>query len=390
MTDGGSTKQHIVVLGAQPEWLSGLRGPMIRDFLSRGHRVTAIGAEEIPHVRAALESWGAHYVVVPIRRAGLNPLADASAMIALWRTLRRLRPDMVFAYTVKPVVYGMPVAWAAGVKQRFAMITGRGYSFQPGAELSRRIARVAATLLYRFGLRFANGVLFHNDDDRRMFQQTGMLSQSTRVRRIWGSGIDLAHHLPEAMPTGPMRFLMVGRLIQDKGVREFVSAAESVKHRHPDVEFRLVGPTDPSPNGVNADEIARWKAVGAVDYIGPVLDVRPEIAACHVLVLPSYAEGLPRSTLEAMAAGRAVITTDAPGCADTVKNGESGWVVPVRDAAAIADAMEKCIADPAFVARAGQAGLAYAHERFDVAKVNAAIADFLGLAQSPSATSPPS
>ena len=221
--------------------------------------------------------------------------------------------------------------------------------------------------------------IYADDDDRRMFQQTGMLSQSTRVRRIWGSGIDLAHHLPEPMPDEPMRFLMVGRLIQDKGVREFVAAAETVKAHHPAIEFRLVGPTDPSPNGVTADEIARWKSVGAVNYIGPVLDVRPEIAACHVLVLPSYAEGLPRSTLEAMAAGRAVITTDAPGCADTVKNGETGWVVPVRNATAIAEAMEKCIADPAFVERAGQAGLAYAHERFDVAKVNADIADFLGL-----------
>ena len=213
-----------------------------------------------------------------------------------------------------------------------------------------------------------------------MFQTSGMLSESTRVRRIWGSGIDLVHHLPEPMPDGVMRFLMVGRLIQDKGVREFVAAAETVKARRPDIEFRLVGPTDPSPNGVTAEEIDRWKSVGAVDYAGPVLDVRPEIAACHVLVLPSYAEGLPRSTLEAMAAGRAVITTDAPGCADTVKNGETGWVVPVRDAAAIAAAMERCIADPAFVYRAGKAGLAFARERFDVAKVNDDIADFLGLA----------
>lgn len=178
-----------------------------------------------------------------------------------------------------------------------------------------------------------------------------------------------------------MSFLMVGRLIRDKGVNEYVAAAEAVKARHPEVRFHLVGPTDPSPNGVTADEIARWAQVGAVDYTGPSKDVRPDIAGCHVLVLPSYAEGLPRSVLEAMAAGRAVITTDAPGCSDTVEDGVTGWRVPVRDAGAIAEAMERCIADPDFVARAGQAGLKLARERFDVMSINADIAEFLSLGE---------
>lgn len=369
----------IVVLGAQPEWLSGMRGPMIREFLARGHDVTAIGAEEIEHVRTVLEGWGARYVVVPIRRAGLNPIADLGAIFSLYRALRRLKPDLVFAYTVKPIVYGLPVAWAAGVRRRFAMITGRGYAFQPGKELSRHIARILTVSLYKLSLKFADGILFHNNDDRDLFVSRRMIGRKTGTRRIWGSGIDLDHYQPQPVKRGPAVFLMIGRLIIDKGVREYVAAAEMLKRKYPEVRFRLVGPSDPSPNGITASEIQRWRDGGFVDYVGPLIDVRGEIAESHVVVLPSYAEGLPRSVLEGMATGRAIITTDAPGCSDTVEEGVSGYRVPVRNVAALAEAMEKAILDPHFVASAGQAGLALARDRFDVRKVNAEIAGFLAI-----------
>jgi glycosyltransferase involved in cell wall biosynthesis len=369
----------VVVLGAQPEWLSGLRGPMIREFLARGHQVIAIGSDEIEHVRSALEGWGARYVVVPMRRAGLNPITDIWTIVALFRTFRRLKPDVLLAYTVKPIVYGLPVAWAAAVKRRFAMITGRGYAFQPGPEISRYVARAVTTCLYKFSLCFADGILFHNNDDHRFFESRRIIGRDKNTRRIWGSGIDLDHFQPRAQKMGAPVFLMIGRLIADKGVREYVAAAEALKRKYPEVRFRLVGPTDPSPNGISETEIQRWRDGGHIEYVGPVTDVREEIADSHVVVLPSYAEGLPRSVLEGMASGRAIITTDAPGCADTVEDGISGYCVPVRDVTALADAIEKAILDPRFVARAGQAGLALARDRFDVRKVNAEIADFLAI-----------
>lgn len=367
----------IVVLGAQPEWLSGLRGPMIREFISRGHSVIAIGSDEISEVRELLESWGATYAVVGIKRTGLNPFADLGSIFSLFKTLRGSNADLILAYTAKPVVYGMPIAWAAGIKRRYAMITGRGYAFQPGKEWSRRVASLLARMLYRFSLRFSNGVLFHNNADREMFFADSLLNKKTRTRRIFGSGIDLAQHLPQSLPRGPIRFLMISRLILDKGVREFVAAAEHVKARYSEAEFRLVGPKDPSPNGIGDEEIERWKQNGVVDYAGPVRDVRPEIANCHVVVLPSYAEGLPRSLLEAMAAERAIITTDAPGCADTVKHGLNGRCVPVRNYMALAEAMEWIIANPDFLESAGNAGLVMARELYDVNKVNEDICDFL-------------
>lgn len=375
--------RHIVILGAQPEWLSGLRGPLIRNFLARGYLVTAIGAEEMASVRAKLESWGAEYVVVPLRRAGLNPLSDLHAMLALYGALRRLKPDLLFAYTVKPIVYGLPAAWAARVPRRYAMIAGRGFAFHEGPELSRRMARIAGTVLLRLALKFAGGVLFHNNEDVTYFRQNRILGHETRVRRIWGSGVDLDHHRPADMPSfglgHSVRFLMIGRLIRDKGVREYVAAARAVKSEYPEAQFVLVGPTDPSPNGINANELNAIRSDGAVRYVGPLDDVREAIAQCHVVVLPSYYEGLPRSVLEGMAAGRAIITTYAPGCADTVEPGVSGLLVPPRDAEALAAAMRQCIANPAFVVAAGRRSLALARKKFDVEQVNADIADFLGI-----------
>lgn len=375
--------EHIVVLGSQPEWLSGLRAPMLRDFVARGFRVTAIGAEDLPEVRNALESWDIAFEIVPLRRAGLNPLRDLGSCWHLWRTLRRLQPDLILAYTLKPVVYGMPVAWLAGIKRRFAMITGRGYAFLEGAELSRRISRRIATLLYRFSLRFADGVLFHNEDDREFFRQEKMVTPSTRTRRIWGSGIDLERHAPEPLPplgpAQPMRFLMIGRLIRDKGVNEYAEAAKILQQEGVAAECRLVGPTDPSPNAVPADVIAEWAQTKTVDYAGASDDVRPEIAAAHVVVLPSYAEGLPRSVLEGMAAGRPVITTLVPGCRDTVEPGISGTLIPARSGSALAEAMKAFVAHPQMVERMGAAALARARERFDVNSVNSDIAAFLQL-----------
>lgn len=383
MSEPIGPKMKVVVLGAQPEYLSGLRGPMIREMLAAGHAVTAIGAEEMPDVRAALESWGARYEVVPIRRAGIDPFADLKAAWILYRTFRRLKPDLVFAYTVKPIGYGLPIAWLAGIRRRYAMVAGRGFAFLPGTERRRRLARRMVSAIYRLGLRFADGILFQNLDDWDFFKANRLVRPRTRATRIFGSGVDLEQFQPAAFPEGPIVFLMISRLIADKGVNEYLQAARLLKPLYPDAVFRLVGPADPSPNGLSAEQIGGWQRDGIVDYVGPLADVRPAIAACHVYVLPSYAEGLPRSVLEAMAMGRPVVTTDAPGCRDTVVAGETGWLVPVKDVEALASAMETFIRDPGSVRVMGEAALAFARLRFDVRKVNRAILDFIGLGPAP-------
>lgn len=372
---GGPARQraHILVLGNAARSLVNFRGPLIREMLGRGHRVTAASGEPDRSAAATLAQWGAAYEAVPLGRTGLNPFADLATFLALVRLMRRVRPDVLFAHTIKPVVYGLLAARAAGVPRRVAMITGLGYAFGDGQEAKRRLARSMGALGYRSALRLAERVIFQNPDDRVLFVQRGLVSARKAVE-VAGSGVDLAHYAPAPLPDGPVTFLMVARLLADKGVREFAAAARIVRQAHPQARFVLVGPPDPNPAAIGVEELEAWQREGAISWAGALDDVRPALAACHVFVLPSYyREGLPRSILEAMATGRAIITTDAPGCRETVVAGQNGLLVPPRDAPALAEAMLRLAADRAFVAAAGQASLALARETFDVAKVNAEI-----------------
>lgn len=368
------------MLGAQPEYLSGLRGPMIREFLARGHEVIAIGAEEVPAVRTALENWGARYVVVPIRRAGLNPVADFRAIIALHAALKAIKPDILFTYTLKPNIYGLPIGRLAGVSKRFGMVAGRGWAFGEGDELRRRLSRLIATWFFRFAFRFADGVISQNEEDLALFHKLRILRKDGRTTRIFGSGVDLEHYKPQPMPAGPKSFVMICRLLADKGVADYVEAARALKRRRPDIVCRLIGPFDHSPNGIRPETIARWVDEGIIEYLGSVDDVRPVIAASHVLVLPSkYGEGVPRTVLEAMAMARPVITTDTAGCRDTVRGEENGRIVPPGDIEALTEAMAELISDDSRLATMGEASLLLARERFDVRSVNAAICRFMEL-----------
>jgi len=370
----------IVVLGAQPEYLSGLRGPLIRDLLAAGHDVTAIGAEDMVAVRTAIESWGARYRVVPIRRAGLNPIADLGAILSLYRALRDEKPDLLFTYTVKPNVYGLPLGWLAGIKRRYGMVAGRGWAFGEGRELKRRISRTIAILAFRFGFRFADGVISQNEEDLTLFRELGIIRGKTRTTRVFGSGVDLEHFQPEPMPTGAKTFVMICRLLVDKGVADYAEAARIVRRTYPDAVFRLVGPFDHSPNGIAPETIQAWANEGIIDYAGATEDVRPFIARAHALVLPTrYGEGVPRTVLEAMAMGRPVIVSDTPGCRDTVRDSENGRIVAAADIAGLAQAMTALVSDDTQLEAAGRASRTLAVERFDSRAVNAAMIDFMGL-----------
>ena len=215
-------------------------------------------------------------------------------------------------------------------------------------------------------------------DNRAFFEFNRLLSPGCRVTMINGSGWT-AQFTPTPLPEGPLTFLMVARVARDKGVLEFAEAARLLKARHPEVRCRLVGPFDSNLTALPRDLVEQWGREGLLDYRGPVKDVRPDLAECHVFVLPSYAEGTPRSVLEAMAAGRAVVTTLAPGCKETVIEGETGFMVPVRDAPALAEAMARFAEDPSLAARMGQQGRNYAMAKYDVHKVNDVILEALGL-----------
>jgi glycosyltransferase involved in cell wall biosynthesis len=368
----------VAVLGGFAPSLTGFRGAMMKAMVAAGHEVVGLAPEQDPAVEAQLAAMGVAFRAVPIGRTGRNPLEDLRTLRALTGVLGELKPDLLLSYTIKPVIYGSMAAARVGIPHRHAMITGLGSSLV-GQGFKGKCMAAVAKWLYRRGLSKASGIFFQNPDDRAFFEAHRLLSPQCRVTMINGSGVDLDHFFPAEVPAGPATFLMVARLTRDKGLFEFVEAARQLKARFPEVRCQLLGALDSNPTAVSLEQVRVWEREGHIEYLGATKDVRPFLRAAHAVVLPSYAEGTPRSLLEAMAIGRAVVTTDAPGCRETVIEGKNGYLVPVKDATALAGAMARFIEEPALAARLGIASRAYAEEKFDVNKVNAVILQALGL-----------
>lgn len=368
----------ILVIASFTPSLLNFRGPMLRAFQDLGHEVVTCSPDPDPASLAGLAALGVRHHSFPLQRAGLNPVADWRTLRAFRRILRRERPDHVLAYTVKPVVYGGLAAKWAGVPHVHALITGLGTAFQ-GSGLGRNLLNKLVSALYRTSLSACQNVLFQNPDDRDLFVGRGLVA-AAKVTVVNGSGIDLDHfaHVPITATTPS--FLLVARLIEEKGIRDYAEAARQVKADFPEAVFRLVGYIDDHPGAVGRDDLKAWQDAGILEYCGPTDDVRPFLAEASVYCLPSYyREGVPRSILEALAVGRPIITTDAPGCRETVLAGENGFLVPTRDPAALAGAMRRFCERPDLAEAMGARSRRLAEERFDVHKVNAAIVEAMGL-----------
>lgn len=375
------TRRTFAVVNGIGDNVVAFRGALVRELVGRGHRVivsTPRPAERsADEVRREIEALGAECVYSPLDRTGLNPLRERAARRHYHELFAQRRPDGVFVANPKPIFHAIPAARAAGVPQRVAMVTGLGYAFISGG-LKARLLRLVARRLYARAMRDATRILFQNDDDRSYFEATGLLPRGAHVEKVGGSGVDLEAFPRVAVPAGPPVFLMVARLLGDKGVREFAEAARLVRARRPECRFRLVGWIDANPAAIAREELDRWVREGTLEYAGRLDDVRAELAACAVFVLPSYREGAPKSTLEALATGRAIVTTDVPGCRETVEPGVNGLRVPARDADALANACLALAEDPARRAAMGAASRELAERRFDARAVNAAIAAALG------------
>jgi glycosyltransferase involved in cell wall biosynthesis len=348
------------------------RGDLIRALAERGVTVFALAPDFDAETRAGIVALGGRPVDFTLSRTGLSPLRDGLDLIRLSRLLRRLRPDVVLSYFLKPVVYGTIAAAMARVPRRIVLLEGLGYYFTSGGGegLKRRLVRRVLRLLLRTAFRLADRILFLNPDDAAFLSS---MARPEKVRVMGAIGVDLARFPSTPVPEGPPAFVMVARLLREKGVHEYVEAARSVSG----ASFAFVGGLDENPGGIGADQAASWQAEGVIDWAGQVADVRPWLARASVFVLPSWREGVPRSTQEAMAMGRAVITTDAPGCRETVADGVNGLVVPVRDVAALAAAMRRFVDEPGLAARMGRESRRIAEEKFDVRRANAVLLEEL-------------
>jgi glycosyltransferase involved in cell wall biosynthesis len=370
--------KKVLVLGSFADSLIRFRGALIAEMVRRGHTVVACAPDIDDRTAARLAALGARAESVPMRRANIDPLSDLRLIYLLIALLRRERPDAMLSYTIKPVVFGGIAARIVGGIDVVPMITGLGFAFTGGKGLYRAFVREVAKRLYRAGLSGVSRVVFQNPDDRQFFLENGLLTRSSSTCLVPGSGIDLREYAQAPVGTNT-NFLMIARLVRDKGVVEYAEAARRVRARFPQTRFRLAGWRDDNPTSISEQQLEEWVAEGTIDFLGRLDDVRPALSDCSVYVLPSYREGTPRTVLEAMAVGRAVITTDAPGCRETVVPNVNGFLVPVANVGALEEAMCKLLSEPQLVRQFGSASRRVAEKKFDVQIVNERLLESMGL-----------
>lgn len=370
-----------IVAGYAPS-LVNFRLELLKTLVGAGHTVEALAPEYDETVVRTLESLGITFRQIPMARTGMSPIEDIRTFLTLFKYFVTSRCDVVLPYTMKPVIYAGLAARLAGTTDRFALMTGLGYLFSDENPSWRKsMIRQLSVHLYRLALAGTKRVFVYNEADVADIKRHRMVKDEKLLTRVAGSGVDLDHFRQSDSPEAPV-FLLVARLLRDKGVIEFAKAARILKARYPQAKFRLLGPFDDNPSGLSRAEVDGWVREGAIEYLGETRDVRPHLDRCSVFVLPSYyREGVPRSILEAMATGRAIVTTNLAGCRDTVVEGVNGKVIPPRDANALADAMERFIVAPELMRSMGRMSRKLAEERFDVRAVNRLLLTSMNLAQ---------
>ncbi len=363
-----------IVVSANSCWnIVNFRGGLIRALRDAGYRIV-VAAPEDAHT-SRLRDLGADFVPVPINSAGLSVTEDLRLLARYRRILRDIRPVAFLGFTVKPNIYGSIAASRVGAKV-INNVSGLGTVF-----IKRGPLTALVTQLYRFALRRSSTVFFQNKDDMELFERSGLV-RPDQARLLPGSGIDLERFKPrpgEARQR-PFRFLLVGRLLWDKGIAEYVEAARLVRRSHPEVRFQLLGPAGANNRtAVSPEAVERWRSEMIIEHLGESDDVRTAIEQADCIVLPSYREGLPRALLEGSAMAKPLIATDVPGCRDVVVDGETGYLCAARSGDSLAAAMVKMLDTPAAERqRMGEAGRRKVEQQFCEALVIAKYLEALG------------
>lgn len=360
----------IAILVCYNPTLINFRLDLMKEMVRLGHQVVAIGNESDGKWSKMLRPYGIEYRFIKMQRNGLNPVWDFVSFVQLVKLLKKEKPDRIFTSQAKMVLYGGGAAHWLGIQDVYPLIAGMGSVFLSSG-LKGHILKKILMSGYRLSLRRSPSVFFQNQDDASFFVDNRIVP-SERIVFLNGSGVNLDRFSKQPFP-GTFGFLCVCRIIRDKGVLEYLSACRMVKTQHPEIRCLLVGPFDSNPSALKPDELQPYIDDRSIEYFGEQTDVRPYLAQCNVFVLPSYREGTPKSVLEAMSCGRAIITTDAPGCRETVMEGKNGFLVPVKDDKAIAEKMLFLYQNPAICEQMGNTSREIAEQKFDVRLVNQVI-----------------
>lgn len=358
------------------------RKDFIEYLVNQGCEVYAFAIDYKTESRSVVKAMGAIPVDYSLSKTGMNPFVDLRDTWRLSRQLKCIAPDVVLGFFVKPSIYGALAAWLAGVPRYIAMLEGLGYIHTPskhGLSFKKRLLQRVHGLLCTIGYAFANKVLFLNQDDPKDLSRVAFLNQK-KLHVLGPIGLNLqAYPYSEPNLTKPVRFIFIARLLAEKGIFEYLASARIVKQHYPSAEFVVLGGLDPdNPAALTKKQLDEVIKEDLIIYPGHVNNVNEWIANSHVFVLPSYREGIPRSTQEAMAIGRSVVTTDVPGCRETVVDGVNGFLVPPWNAEVLAEKMMYFIENTSEIKRMGDESYRMAVERYDVQNINPILESIIG------------
>lgn len=366
----------IAVLSSHTSSLFWFRMDMMKEFIKNGHTVIALGPESEEEWKDKFKQNGIEYKQLYVERNGVNPLKDMKTYRELYKFVKLEKPDKIFTYQAKTIVYGSIAARLNGITEIYPMIAGLGSVFR-GQGLKNSIIKTIMKIEYWLACKVSKKVFFQNNDDKNEFVNNKIVTARKTVITN-GSGVNLDKFKPVPLPKEPA-FLFIGRLIKDKGIMEYLEACKKVKKKYPEMRCLLVGPYDSNPSALKPEELKPYIDNEIIEYFGEQEDVRSFIAQCSTFILPSYHEGTPKTVLEAMAMGRPIITTDAPGCRETVTDGLNGFLVPVKNVNILAEKMLWMIENKNAVEKMGQESFEVCKNKFDVKKVNEVILSTMGL-----------
>lgn len=349
----------ICLIGTVASSTLNFRKTFIELLVQEGHEVYVFATDYSEKTSAAIKALGAEPVSYQLNRGGLNPFADIKSTIQLKNKIKAISPDIVFSYFAKPVIFGTLAAKLAKVPRIVGMLEGLGYAFTPEPphkkeSFKKKLVRAVQIFLYKISFRYLDRIIFLNPDDPVDLLEKHKIKVKD-VQILGGIGVDLEKFKPTPPSLDPIRFLFIGRLLAEKGIFEFLKAAEIVKQQHPEVEFIVLGAIDKdNPSSLSQSDLDYYKQANIIIHPGHVDNVQAWIEKSSVFVLPSYREGVPCSTQEAMACGRAVITTDVPGCRETVINEENGYITHPFEPDFLAEKMVFLIKNPSCISDYGK------------------------------------
>ncbi len=379
----------VLIVGNQARSTYVFWGTLIKAMAGRGHEVVVAVPDGAPlkDVQALhmLSEHGIEVLTYPLERRSLQPLKEWKSLRVLCQLMREEKPDKVFAFTIKSIIYSaFAMRWALPryikdgrrkipVKKStfFACITGLGYGFEEGADLGKKCMRGFAAFLYALALGRAEKVFFQNPEDKEYFIKKGIVPKTEQGKcfECRGTGVHIRHFAMENTYPEQPTFLLMARLLESKGIQDFVLAARMLKGAHAEARFQILGAEEHGLGAVPLEHVQGWHDEGSIEYLGHCQDVRPHIKKASVMVLPSWREGVPCAILEGMSMGRAAVVSDVPGCRQAVQDGYNGFLVPPQSPAALAEALERFIMAPHLVPHMGAKGRQRAEKYFDAEHV---------------------